>query len=92
MSIKPGAWVVELKTVEEVIALNQQAHHGVPDGSYDMTAVMKMRWAIKEAQKSPAAGKLPTPVEDWLLRNWRVPAGVEKSADRVARHLQGQML
>ena len=32
------------------------------------------------------------PVEDWLLRNWRVPAGVKKSADQVACHLQGQIL
>src|ERR1700731_4785027 len=57
-----------------------------------MTAVMKMHWAVKEAQKNAAVAKLPMPVEDWLLRNWRVPAGVEKSADRVARHLRGQIL
>src|ERR1700731_3029204 len=57
-----------------------------------MTAIMKMHWAVKEAQKNAAVAKLPMPVEDWLLRNWRVPAGVEKLADWVAHHLQGQIL
>jgi hypothetical protein len=83
---------VELKTVEEAIALNQRAHHGgVPTSTYNMVAMHKMCWAMKEAQKNAAAGKPPTPVEEWLLRNWRVPAGVEKSADRVARQYQGQL-
>src|ERR1700731_4678413 len=57
-----------------------------------MTAIMKMHWAVKEAQKNAAVAKLPMPVEDWLLRNWRVPAGVEKLAGQVACHLQGQIL
>src|ERR1700719_3357885 len=70
-----------------LVALNQQVHHGAPNGSYDMTAIMKMHWAVKEAQKNAMVAKLPMPVEDWLLRNWRVPAGVEKSADQVAHIL-----
>src|SRR3984893_14538189 len=57
-----------------------------------MTAIMKMHWAVKEAQKNATASKPPMPVEDWLLRNWRVPASVEKLADQVAHHLQGQIL
>src|ERR1700730_15702491 len=86
LAVRPRVWAIDLKMVEEAVALNQQAHHGVPNGSYDMTAVMKMHWAVKEAQKNAAVAKLPTPVEDWLLRNWRVPAGVEKLADWVAHH------
>src|ERR1700731_1142135 len=92
LAVRPGVWAVNLKMVEEAVALNQQVHHGVPNGSYDMTAIMKMRWAVKEAQKNAATPKPPTPVEDWLLRNWRVPAGVKKSADQVACHLQGKIL
>ena len=42
-------WAVDLKMVEEAVALNQQVHHGAPNSSYDMTAVMKMCWAVEEA-------------------------------------------
>ena len=58
--------------VEEAVALTQQVHHGAPNSSYNMTAIMKMHWAVKEAQKNTVAAKPPMPVEDWLLRNWRV--------------------
>ena len=45
LAVRPRVWAVNLKMVEEAVTLNQQAHHGVPN---DMTAIMKMCWAVKE--------------------------------------------
>lgn len=52
-----------------------------------MSAVSRVRALATAAHATRQSGGALTPEQDWVLKNWRVPEGVEKSGERVARKL-----
>ena len=59
------------------------------NGSPNMVTITVERFPAQEAHEG---AELPTGVKMWLLANWRVPRGVERSADWIAQQLQWQLL
>jgi hypothetical protein len=74
-------------SLEQVQELCKRAHTGGPNGGPDVSAISRVRFLATAAHAVRQGGGALTPVQDWLLKNWRVPDGVEKSGERVARHL-----
>jgi hypothetical protein len=77
----------ETLSLEQIKKLCERAHTGGPNGGPDVSAVSRVRSLVAAAHTTRQNGGALTPEQDWLLKNWRVPGGVEKSGDRVARQL-----
>ena len=76
----------ESLSLEQVQELDKRAHTGGPNGGPDISAVSRMRHLVAAAHAArQGGGGVMTPVQDWVLKNWRVPEGVEKSGERVTR-------
>ncbi len=52
-----------------------------------MVAIQRMQYQAAMAHAAMRASKGVTPVQDWVLKQWQVPEGMEKSGDRVAHML-----
>jgi len=75
------------RTISEAQLCMTRAHEGGPGRTPHMPSVMTMRRMVAIAQEARRT-KLPlTDLQEFVVKNWRVPPGVEKSTDRVERQL-----
>jgi hypothetical protein len=67
------------RTIEEVEWTIKKAHQGGLDGGHHMAAVATMRRMVMAANGARRAKATLSDVQEYALKNWRVPVGVEKS-------------
>ena len=75
------------RTVAEAEMLLKRAHIGSPNGTPHMITVATLRRMVAMAQEARRTKVPLTEVQEFVVKNWRVPPGVEKSTDRVERQL-----
>jgi hypothetical protein len=74
-------------TFDSIKMIMEKAHNGRPGGMPDMAAVLYVQHTVSKAHAWQRNGEPVDEIQDYVLRNWRVPPGIEKSTKRVERML-----